>query len=483
MTKNTINTISKSGHVLTNELYSSANRYSKYKHWILASISFIILISRLFIIIYAKNTEGDDGKRYLIEAENLLTYNTISYINSPNPPPTAHDTPIFILLVSLLLRMSGDENIAFFLISGLNAIFFTLAALGVCCLTNKLFQDWRIGIFASGIFAILPETIAYSVLRMPDSLFLAFFIWAYYLLLRFIIEKKKKFLITSFILLSLSILTKPIGLYFIFVAAVLLFFLLTDEPIKKRFSYMMIGFVTVILIVFPWLVRNYVTFHAFSLATITNTNVFYCNYGILLEDRLGESEALKKIAQIESELAQQYGPLWGNPFIRAKAVGVFAKKELLKNLPQYLMITLKRHPRLYIGTGTIQFLTLMGDYDGTIALQGWINHPTPSSFMRLPKRVIAIQTGSWFILGIFYILTVFGLLILLKNRKFLPVMILGFVLTYFVILIGPLTHTRYRLPIDLFASPLAAFALIRFSEFNKFRYPEKILKIKTHLSN
>lgn len=264
-------------------------------------------------------------------------------------------------------------------------------------------------------------------------------------------------------------LTKPIALFLAPVFCFLLF-MQTDAPFKKRLSWIMIGLIVEMLVLSPWLIRNYSDFNKLSVSTITNTNLFGYNYKIMLADMVGEEKASIRIKQIRLDMAREYKQQWENPFVQATALGSFAKKEIMNNFQKYLATVIKHHHRLYLGTGIIALLRLVGDNAGVAALETWTKNPNLPFFLSLPIYVIVIQLVSWFIMGIFYLLVIFGVpIIMIKKEWRRSLIILGSALAYFVIVIGPVVATRYRLPITLFLSPIAAFAAITIFSFLKSR--------------
>ncbi len=46
--------------------------------------------------------------------------------------------------------------------------------------------------------------------------------------------------------------------------------------------------------------------------------------------------------------------------VQSQKKGAYAKERILAHLPQYGLFTLKRHPRLYGGTGTVALFRYLG---------------------------------------------------------------------------------------------------------------------------
>lgn len=438
--------------------------YHKSKNGVLITLLVIVLISRLILVAFSMDAGGDDGYRYLTTARNFVNYGVMSRFNEPNPAPTSHDMPLFILLFSLVIFLLGEKG-GVYAIEILNALFFMLAAWGVYKVTAQLFREKLAGYIALGLFAILPENIAYSIAYMPESMFLALLIWAVFWLMKFWHERQKRFLVIAAIFLGLSVLTKGISSFFFAVGAVVILFI-KDVSWKKKLGWVILFSVVAVATTFPWFLRNYRTFGSFSLSAITGSNLFYF-YSITLEETVGKEKAAETISDLETKFSSAYGSQWRNPFVRSNVLGGVARNALLKDLPQYALTTLKRQSRIYIGTGTPQLLRLLGKNEYSASLNEWSAAPSLSSFFKLPLGVIAVQVSSWIVLGLFYLLVLSGYYLLIKKKMVFPAVVLCFGLFYFIVVTGPFSNTRYRVPMTLFLSPVAAFAISRLSDYRK----------------
>ena len=105
----------------------------------------VILFSRLVLVSIGAqygSLNGDDGHRYLATGYNIATYHVFSserdIKSGQHPAPTAHDMPVYPAILALLIIITGGVILATEVASFINALFFTLAALGVFYLTPVL---------------------------------------------------------------------------------------------------------------------------------------------------------------------------------------------------------------------------------------------------------------------------------------------------------------------------------------------------------
>jgi len=421
-----------------------------------------ILASRLILLGFAQWLPGDDGLRYLQEAENLVHYATFSHLPPPSPAPTTHDLPLFPLLLSAVLRFFPEPASAMRAMGVFNAIFFTAAAGAVFGLARLLTKDNRLPVLAAALFASFPESLPYSLFSMPESLFLMLFLWAVLLHAQFLRSGRAWEFLGSFVLLGASILSKPATLFFaaVFLVWSLCFWPRRKEPVSRRVLWLACGLLVEAATVSPWIIRNRIAFGSPTLTTITGTNLFDFNYAMMLEDQHVPNPA----SVLTRQIADYHG---SNPVEEARIKGTVAKHEILTHPRAYLLTNLKRHPRLYAGTGALALLRLLGDAPGVAALDTWQAHPSFSTAHLLPSPILFLQLASWIFLGAVYLGAAFGALFLLHRRRWLWLALTVLPLAYFAAVIGPVVYTRYRLPMDPFLALLTAYCILTITRSNK----------------
>ena len=444
----------------------------------------LILLSRLLLAAFGVELGGDDGHRYLQEAVNLVDHGVFSHEPGPSPQPTAHDLPLYPLVLAAIHLATGDAGATARVACLVNAVLFVLAAAGVHAFALRLVDDRRAALAALWVFALLPAAIPYSVFHMPESLFLALFVWSQVFLLGALRDPSWRSLLAAFGLLGLATLAKPITVFYPALAGALVLVGARQLAVGARVSRVAAGVALVLAILSPWVLRNRAVFGVAGLSTITGTNLFDWNYRLLLEDRLGPDAARSLEDQRDAAL-RPLGPPPHNPFLASKALAAPAKAGILADLPGYLAMTARRHPRLYLGTAAVASLRLLGSPAGQEAydqLHGKGKYPSLNSLKGLPLPVLlAHGLGTAALIGA-YTLAAAGLAILARRRHWLPLLILAGALAYFAAVIGPVVSTRYRLAMDPFLATAAGIACAACRPVSRLRAARARLRLRRPVS-
>ena len=416
-------------------------------------------LPRLALIAFGQVLSGDDGDRYLLEALNLWSHGTFSTDSGAHPSPTAHDLPLFPLLMAGLLVIFKNTVIVVRIVAVLNCVLFCVAARGVYALAHRLTGHDGTALTAMLVFGVFPESFPYSVFYMPEALFLALFVWCLVNFSDYGRTGAGRALPWTFVLWGLSTLTKPIAVFFGPALAVVAFLIAFRQRHLRnpQTVKIMASFCLGLLLILPWMVRNYVDFREVGISSITGSQLFDYNYRYLLEE-LGVQDPPAVMAEREAAAIAAIPPD-SNPMVVAKARGKVAQAEILSHLGAYAWMSIKRHWRLYAGTGAVATLRLLGDTEACQALQNASGGP--HSWSSIPARAITLQLASWLILGLAYAAALLGLASLMKDGEWSTFWWLVLVVAYFALLIGPVTATRYRMAMLPALSIAAAIGLNR----------------------
>lgn len=162
--------------------------------------------------------------------------------------------------------------------------------------------------------------------------------------------------------------------------------------------------------------------------------------------------------------------------LQSQKKGAYAKERLLAHLPQYGLFTLKRHPRLYGGTGTVALFRYLGLericncldvlWGSGLSRGNAVHEDCP--YTSEEKAIGAsVQIVSWLILAGGYGLVLIGLWngfrfvgACREDRFFNGLVCLCPILclVLLALVIGPITSTRYRFIMIPFFAMIAARA-------------------------
>ncbi len=427
---------------------------------------------RIILWFFQSAPEGDDGMRYLTESLNIVRHGVFSTGEGDAPLPSAHDMPLWPAIMALIYWLTDSVVVTQYVAGAINIL---LMAASVWFLVSLLrhepfaFSDKQLAASA-GVLLFMPESVIYSLFHMPDQLAVFCIICALWFYFRGAVLGSRYF-IGAITMLLVSIYAKPICLPL--AGALLLAIPCLDvKQWKRGIIVSAIGFSIICAGLYPWVLRNKEAFGTAGLTSISGTNLYYCNWGRLLK-QLPKSEQeslMKNMGEFESGIA-------GFDLMkRSQLQGEYAKRQILAHLPAYVTYTIKRHPRLYAGTGAVALLRYLGlerTCDALDAMWGSNNargfapeHDTPYTVF---EKVLGggLQVGSWLVLVCGYALVLVGMargiacavgIRHTHSGKLVFVLCPILSLMLLAAVIGPITATRYRFIMIPFFAILSGYS-------------------------
>ncbi len=423
------------------------------------------ILTRIVLWCCQSNAAGDDGERYYRESQNLVEYGVFSSEIGTPPSPTAHDLPLWPTTMSGILWLTGSKAITTYIAGIFNlalmcgATFFLLSLLAAppfnCGTKGK--------ILAAAVLLFSPESIPYSLFYMPDTMALFFLCGA----LKFFfkgIYVSKKWLIGATLMFSAAVLAKPICLP-VSIAFIFSLLLILPTPFLRRCAWVLACLALLTGSMLPWYMRNKQAFGTPGLTTISGTNLYGCNWGWMVNSwpESKRIEALEQNKAIEAR-AEEFDLMR-----RSKILGTYAKDQILTHWGDYLLFTIKRHPRLYCGTGTVALFRYLGAEGCCTAITKSTQDGQPSSDFTRRDSVIAwsIQYVSLALLAAIYLIIICGIVsgacaARASGRLFSMASVAFFAalggMLLLALVIGPITATRYRFIMLPFFALMASFA-------------------------
>ncbi len=255
------------------------------KHNIIALFNNLIIIidsfePRKFLIVLLSSA-------FLLRALSLLmpfhlwgdwqTYNELAWTwsqtgsYSVNGIPYAYRPPgypFFLMLIYEIFGQSPRLGAAF------NVLFGTATVYLIYKFASK-FMNEKIAGYAAIILAFFPSQILFVNKLASETLFTMLLFLALYVMVLGLDKKRAVMLLLCGIVLGLAALTKGIALAFVFVPLIYILLYLKWSPAAIRNAlFMVLGF---LLVVVPWMTRNYVQKGSFSIATQTGINLLIGN--------------------------------------------------------------------------------------------------------------------------------------------------------------------------------------------------------------
>lgn len=437
------------------------------------------IVLRIVLWCFQSNPSGDDGQRYLTEGLNMVRYGVFStqyeVADGEIPLPSAHDMPLWPGIMAVVYWITDSVRATQYIAGAINIGLVLVGALFlVALLKGKPFrlQEQNIMI-ALAVYLFMPESVIYSLFHMPDQLAVTSIIVALYCYFKGL-DGNWKFLFGAFFMFLTAIYSKPICIPLSFALIVAMPSIMTC-PVKKRIAALVLGFAVLAIGLYPWVLRNKCAFGTSGLNSIAGTNLYSCNWGWMVNQFPADRMATEQMEMKEFE-----SKIFGFDLMkRSKLQGKYAKEKLLTHFPDYVLFTIKQHPRLYVGTGSVAMFRYLGAERLSNALVTMFASDKSTDkevFNEKPytptEKFIcgAVQILSWLILLSGYLLVAIGIVkgsrdVVRKFKSsdcnfsailifFCPVLCL----VLLALIIGPIATTRYRLIMLPFFSVLAAYA-------------------------
>lgn len=154
--------------------------------------------------------------------------------------------PLYIWLTMVAMKVIDDPIMAGRLVSVLAGV---LTILGLILLGKILFERWRVGILAAGLYSILPFALVYDRLALMDGLLAGLMLWA--LIFEIILIRTLRLDVALILggIIGFTILTKTSGFFALYLLPISLIFFdfRQKEKIKRLAKWF--GLVLVVLLV------------------------------------------------------------------------------------------------------------------------------------------------------------------------------------------------------------------------------------------
>ncbi len=417
---------------------------------------------RIALFLFQKNPAGDDGLRYLTEAINLVDHGVFSTSNDlVLPPPAAHDMPLFPAIMAVFYWLTGSVAWTQILAGLFNLILVCASVFFLCSMLRQkpfAFIDKAIAV-AVFVFFFMPESFVYSLFHMPDQtavFFVVLMLWCYFRGC----SLSAKYHIGTFLAAVGAIYSKPICIP-LCVALICAMPLLQKGRWWKRGLLVVAGLFVLGGSMVPWVMRNKMAFGTPGLTSISGTNLYGCNWGWYVNSLPNELQWKQKNEMRDFQETIKELDLMA----RSKRQGEFAKNRILGNLGGYTLFTVKKHPRLYLGTGTIALFRYLGRDDVCCAFNKSMNLAVQEK-EDVPYAQTAAFAGKavqgtmiLLLLGCYAVVCVGLVRGAFRPSPFVAWLCPVLCLLLLALVIGPVVATRYRFIMIPFFAILAAYAV------------------------
>lgn len=419
---------------------------------ILFSLGLFIFFSVLlyYTIPYPNGHKELDSSEYESVAHVFARTSKLSYPNGTMPNHTVG----YHFFLGIFYRLYGEPALPIIILAQI--------LLGIlCCLLTyalalKLFTA-PVALIALLGMASNIGLLAYAQLLMADILLLVFLLAFLYTFVSFIYEQKKTYLIACALLLSISVLIKPVALYFIFP---LLFFIIYPlYGLRERVNAAVLFALCFYAPICCYMGYNYCYYNVCAVTTLVQENLYIYFLPRRILPRLEPELQQRYMQQIESTT---------NNHERMRISGIIFN-ELLKKRPFIFFFGWAESMfKVFFGTFCTQLKIL---YNQTIrgGCCSFFAMPGNTALQRLQQyaqfgsihpllTAIAYLDIIWLLVR--YLFVLLALLLLLYANEYFWFLFFNCYMGYFTFVAGHDGGGRYRLMFEPLLIILAAYALV-----------------------
>ena len=408
----------------------------------------ILILRFAFFAIAVRNPSGGvliDSDRYLELANWIARHG--NYVI-----PSKHDL-IWPLGYPLFLRLLGsiDPN-AVLPVYMVQLLLSTITACLLIALGKTIHKE-RAGVYAAILYGLSPNSQFWSLTVMSEILFAFWLTLSLYLFIRYQADRKLSLIFISGLALGIGALTRPIGLYLAPLWAIVLIWWESRSTKTIRWGSVISFLLGMILVILPWMMRNYVVRSEFVFSDVsakTSSN-FNLAYVIAAAEDISRDEATLLI-ESRSNLfveALRLFRLYPREFIREQSAGILRATFGVES-GVWSRILIKEDQRGQ-SFGILNLMLKKQFREASTRIQSLLSDPMSRSLLLL---------GIWGI-GYTVMLYLLGMVGLTSAKSmFVPLAIVSTItVVYLLVIPGAAGQARFRIPSEPFIALMAGMGL------------------------
>ena len=347
-------------------------------------------------------------------------------------------------------------------------------------LSLKLISSEKIALFVGVVLALEPNFMLFSSIFFTETLFIFLFLLFILSFISYLEKGSTKLLVLSSFLLGISALTKTVVQFFpLFLVPLAWWFLRKHIPLKKLILHTFLFVSIFLLVLSPWLYRNYKVFGTPGMTIMPSFNLYFTFVPSVLALHNNTSFSSESHALINSPGAHSE--------ILTFATAPQFNKEALEIISQY--------PKEVLEVVAINIVTFF-THDGMLtvlqnagitpevslskpAIMLLVSSPvefmkTVSTYIMSPFVLVLIMRLFWIAVTVFFLI---GCVRLLRKRKITaPITLVLIIVLYFTITTptnGLTANARFRMPVVPIILTIAAYPFLR-ERKNKTDFPSNL---------
>ena len=425
---------------------------SPYLIWGILALAFFLRAALLLVGIgHISRAFQPDSQSYIDPAIKLIS--TGFY-----PIDSAMRTPTYPLFIAIIYRITGQYPL---MIIGAQVVLGTLTVYLSYHLGMKILSK-PAALLGALLLAISVESITSVFYILTENLFTFLFLAGMVAWVTGYREKSKLWLACAAILMGMSALCRPLAVYFpLFLALGLV---INKGLNWKRRIIRAAGFLFLFLLSFvPWIVRNIYVVGSPTISTISNYNMLYYEAASLEANlrHVSETQVREEYAGLVDQALVERGWI-NNEGNRSRVESLLADQIILAHPFRFLYVHLKSDLNGFLpdatsvteilgatvgGKGT---LSILNQYGILAAIRNYFGGQTWLLGLLLPLIIL---------LALVYIFALGCTIEIAHHRNWLSILLLVIPVLYFLILPGPASLPRFRVPVMPYICLLAGFGL------------------------
>ncbi len=450
-------------------------------------IIFLILVIRLLSFVFLTVLIDPDSPSYIEHIQNIYDGKGFSVKDYTDDTikPTAYRMPLFQYSVYFVLKVFNFEKDK--ILSGikiLNAVSSLFILLFAFCISYLITENLRLSII-SFLLTFLNINLFYnSMLALTDTFF-SFTVGLFIVTTIVAIKYRKEYLFfLSGLTLGFSILTRSITKFYPLI--MVLFFFYIFGKTKRAIKMSLVFLIGVVVVVFPWIMRNYQKLGFFGLETNQGLNTLW-SFSSLVEitKRDDARPIIKRIKEIIIEDRKEC-PWPMGAEIKARKELKLSEVESSRYFQRIGIETILTHPLSFLKIFLRNLLNNITSATSEIKVidiflkKGYYNfqHKIMIRFENIEKSdrkditlkeflIILPNIIFRFIHLVSFIIAIIGAYLFTRSYQEYGVFLLSFV--WYCLLLTSIvgSYDRYRVPFEIILNFFISYAFIRF--YNRYQ--------------
>ncbi|MEO7312832.1 MAG: glycosyltransferase family 39 protein [Chitinophagaceae bacterium] len=451
---------------------------------------FISLLVRLGIFWASKSWQQEILNHVVLQAD-AVGYHLLALkiLNEFSFGGDSFRTPGYPFFIAVVYFFFGVKPYAVLVVQ----IFVNLFSIVLVYHTARRMFSKAAGMVAAVLFAFEPHNLMYIFSLWSETLFVGFTCLTVFLIVRAVQDRSSRQLILAGMVLALTILIRPVLEFYplAIIGFLICYFWKSPRHLFTGIAAFLIG---VIMLLTPWLLRNYREFNRLQLSSMTGYNLLVYNASYF--------EATQSNMRYEEAVGMYNQELWkqgykdtlnpdnlpvlpadtSNPFMKSDRYQELAFSKLRPRFKTYLAEHLKGMVMIHISPGTKIITKTLNLPTAKLAQNDRLHSGIAFYLDYFFTKMYWYESLATIYMVVFLcFIYLFSLLTLVKqwknrNNRLLVLLLLG-TAVYFTLISGILAHTRYRVPSMPFLIIAAGFAGSSFlTKVHRrfFRRPKKV---------